>query len=431
MATMSTPSEIGSAVTDPADKPLDLDAYMCKWDQDLVEAGVSTGPSFAVNTGVPALALAMFAAAALATFLVPDRGDAFAPMAVAVLLAACAPWIGWLLYGDSGPTWWFIVLALAPVAALGFGHWFFEPLDLGSDVAQSLVVFPGLLLTILGIAVAPAAMAWGIGMLTYASLGGPLIAAWLLGKDVAANDVVTWHVVIALSVVAGYAIRFSYEANAAVVNAREALAWQAAAEERQRVARDVHDVVAHTLAVTMLHITAARMAVKRDAPDAAVAALEEAERQGRSSLGDIRRIVRLLRSNDAAGLEGVQPGLADLTILVDGYRAAGLPVEYSPARQEHHFSPTAELSLYRVLQEALTNAARHGGGAASVDLRETESGISLRIANPVTGPVPTRMRGSGLLGMRERITAVGGTIEAGIQDGRWIVHAVVPAEVSA
>jgi signal transduction histidine kinase len=129
---------------------------------------------------------------------------------------------------------------------------------------------------------------------------------------VASSDVVTWHVVVVLSLVAGYAVRFSYRAAASVTEAREALAWRAAAEERRRVARDVHDVVAHTLAVTMLHITAARMAVNRGAPDVAVNALEEAERQGRSSLADIRRIVRLLRAEEGSAIDAVQPGLADV-----------------------------------------------------------------------------------------------------------------------
>jgi signal transduction histidine kinase len=274
-------------------------------------------------------------------------------------------------------------------------------------------------------------MAAGIGVATYVSVAGPLVAAWITGKDVAAADVVTWHVVFALSVVAGYAIRFSYQANTAVTEAREALAWQTAAEERRRVARDVHDVVAHTLAVTMLHITAARMAVKRDAPDAAVAALEEAERQGRASLADIRRIVRLLRADDASSLETAQPGLGDIEALVGGYRAAGLFVEVSLANADLHTSPSAELALYRVLQEALTNAARHGSGSATVDLRRIDNGMVVHVENPLNAPVSSRMRGSGLLGMRERITAVGGTIEAGVQDGRWIVHAVVPGEVVA
>jgi signal transduction histidine kinase len=244
----------------------------------------------------------------------------------------------------------------------------------------------------------------------------------------------TWHVGFVLSVVAGYAVRFSYNANAEVTAAREALAWQAAADERRQVARDVHDVVAHTLAVTMLHITAARMAVLRSAPEEATAALEEAERQGRASLADIRRIVRLLRADDTSSLEATReatPGLADIQALVDGYRAAGLPVEMSISVEGHHASPTAELAIYRVLQEALTNAARHGSGPATVHLAANDREMTLHVDNPVGQPAAQRSRGSGLLGMRERIAAAGGRIGTGAQADRWIVRAVVPGEVAA
>ncbi len=390
MVTISSPRAIGDATNDTRERPLDLDAFQCQWDQDLAEAGVAHAPSAALNVGVPALTLAMLGAAALAAFLAPDQDRGIAPLGFALLLAACVPWIPWLLHGDDGPTWLFVGSALAPVAALGIGHWFVDAIGLGSDVAYPLLAFPGLLLAILGIAVAPAPMATGIGVAAYLSFGGPLFAAWFAGKDVAASDVVTWHVVIALGVVAGYAVRFSHEANAAVIAAREALAWQAA-EERRRVARDVHDVVAHTLAVTMLHITGARMAMNRGAPDVAVDALEEAERQGRSSLADIRRIVRLLRVDEGTTFDGPQPGLDDIGALVDGYRTAGLAVDLSVAIERTRSSAVAELVLYRVLQEALTNAARHGHGGATVQLEVSDTALQLRVENPVRPAAhPTR-----------------------------------------
>jgi len=431
MVTISSPRAIGDATNDTRERPLDLDAFQCQWDRDLAEAGVARAPSAALNVGVPALALAMLGAAALAAFLDPDPDRGIAPLGFALLLAACVPWIPWLLHGDDGPTWLFVGCALAPVAVLGIGHWFVDPIGLGSDVAYPLLAFPGLLLAILGIAVAPAAMATGIGVAAYLSFGGPLFAAWFAGKDVAASDVMTWHVVFVFSVVAGYAVRFSYRANAAVVDAREALAWQAAAEERRRVARDVHDVVAHTLAVTMLHITAARMAVIRGAPEVAVDALEEAERQGRSSLADIRRIVRLLRADEGSAFDGPQPGLDDIDALVDGYRTAGLAVELSVAIEHTRSSATAELALYRVLQEALTNAARHGQGGATVQLEARDAALQLRVENPVRQYTALSSRGSGLTGMRERIAAAGGTIEAGIREGRWVVSASVPGVETA
>ena len=94
-------------------------------------------------------------------------------------------------------------------------------------------------------------------------------------------------------------------------------------------------------------------------------------------------------------------------------------------------TPSAELAAYRVLQEALTNAARHGSGPATVELRVIDNELCLHIDNPVAGPSPREPRGSGLLGMRERIAAAGGTLDTGIRNGRWVVDAVIPAGVAA
>jgi signal transduction histidine kinase len=258
-----------------------------------------------------------------------------------------------------------------------------------------------------------------------------LLAAWVVGRDVDGMGVMAWQVAFVFGVAAGYAVRLSHSANMAVTEAREALAWQAVAEERRRVARDVHDVVAHTLAITMLHITAARMAVQRSDPAEAEEALEEAERHGRASLADIRRIVRLLRADDTSALDAAQPGLSDIKALVDGYRAAGLPVDLSLAVDEQFLSPGVEAAVYRVLQEALTNAARHGNGSTAVQLRATDSEINLKVENPVAHQATRRTQGSGLLGMKERISAAGGALEAGVQNGQWVVRVVVPTEAAA
>jgi signal transduction histidine kinase len=408
----------------------DFDAFRCQWEADLARAGVVRGPSWALNIGVPGLTLAILALALVLAIVAPDPDRGPAPLGIALLLAAAAPWVPWLLHGDDGPTWTFVALALAPVAALGVGHWFVDSIGLGSAVAYPLLAFPGLLLTILVIAAASPPIAIGTVVAAWGSFGGPLLAAAIAGRDVAATDVVTWHVVMVLSVAAGYAVRYSHGANAAVTAAREALAWQAAADERRQVARDVHDVVAHTLAVTMLHITGARMAVLRGAPDVAVEALEEAERQGRASLADIRRIVRMLRADDASALDAVQPGLADVEALIDRYRSAGLAVDLALTVDRPRSSPSAELALYRVLQEALTNAARHGDGSAAVQLLAVPDRMVLRIDNPVSPAPAASLKGSGLAGMRERVAAAGGTIEAGIRNGRWVVRATIPDGVA-
>jgi signal transduction histidine kinase len=177
----------------------------------------------------------------------------------------------------------------------------------------------------------------------------------------------------------------------------------------------------------MLHVTAARMAVKRSAPGDAEEALEEAERQGRASLADVRRIVRLLRADDAGNLDAAQPGLSDISSLIEGYRQAGLEIEFSNDLRHASLSPAAELAVYRVLQEALTNSARHGTGPTTIDVRSDREGVKLRIENALRQPPVRRNPGSGLVGMRERIAAAGGTLTAGVADGRWVVSALLPA----
>jgi signal transduction histidine kinase len=381
-----------------------------------------------IRFGVPALAVAMLVAAAIVAWLAPDAGQQPAPLALGVVAVAIAPWAWWLVHGDDGPTWTNNLLMMLPVLALGIGYWFVEALSLGSGAAYPLVLFPVLLVVILGIAVAEdQATSTAMAAAAAVASGAPLLAALLAGKGVDIPGLMTWIAAFALSVVAGWAAQTSYRANRAVSAAREALARQEAAEERRRIARDVHDVVAHTLSVTMLHITAARMAMNREETATAIAALEEAERQGRASLADIRRMVRLLRSDDASALEAAQPGLADVEALVGGYRAAGLPVTLHAATGTSSSSPGAELALYRVLQEALANASRHGTGEVAVKLDADAAGLRLRVDNPWR-PTEARSRGSGLAGMRERIAAAGGTIEAGVRDGRWVVQAIIPGD---
>jgi len=329
---------------------------------------------------------------------------------------------------DNGPSWSFAAFVLAPMAVLGIGRWS-AALGLGSDPAYYLATLPTLFLILLYTGFAPPRMAAGVATAAFGAFWAPLLAGWVWGRaNVDLTGAVIWSAGFAFCVAAGYAVRLSYIVNRRLTEAREALAWQAATDQRRRIAQDVHDVVAHTLAITMLHITAARMAVRRSSPAEAEEALEEAERHGRASLNDIRRIVRLLRSDDATAVDAAQPGLADVEALADSYRAAGLPVEMSLSTDGRRTSPTAELALYRVLQESLANAARHGSGPATVNLRVIDDAMSLDVANPVQRQAAQSSQGSGLLGMRERITTAGGTIEAGAQNGHWIVRATVPRD---
>jgi signal transduction histidine kinase len=396
------------------------DTFACTWERDLHQAGVEVGSvSTAVTIGIPAVALATYAAAAAAAALAQGW------VGIAILAVASLPWVRWLVAGDEGPRWTFAAFVLTPLAVLGFCQWFLPAAGLRGDVAYLLLALPVLFLVALMVGFARTRLAVGVAVGGYLAYGVPLVAGAATGH--LADPVLAtlvWHVGVALAVAAGYSVRLSYLVNAKVTEARDARARQAAADQRREIARDVHDVVAHTLAITMLHVTAARMAVRRSSPEDAEDALAEAERHGRASLADIRRIVRVLR-DDQAAVALAQPGIADVETLAESYRAAGLPVRLSLTVPDDT-GTAAQLAVYRVLQEALANAARHGSGPATVDLSVSDGAMTLRVRNPVPDEV-TPGQGSGLVGMRERISAAGGTIDAGVRDGSWVVRAVIPA----
>jgi signal transduction histidine kinase len=242
-------------------------------------------------------------------------------------------------------------------------------------------------------------------------------------------NLAVWSLGVTLMIVAGMGLRVCV---LAIIEARDLRAAQAASEERRQIARDVHDVVAHTLAVTMLHVTAARMAVLRSAPTEAVESLEEAERSGRASLSDVRRIVRLLRAVDdpPTALDAAQPDVTDIPTLVDGYRSAGLDVAMTLVGSTERVSPALGLTVYRVAQEALANAARHGDGTAALELLVVDGEVRLNVSNAAMG-TRAGSRGSGLTGMEERVAATGGQIDVGQRNARWVVRARLPLAAAA
>ena len=216
----------------------------------------------------------------------------------------------------------------------------------------------------------------------------------------------------------------------------------AAAEERTRIAREVHDVVAHSLTVTMLHVTGARRALTHD-PSRAAEALERAETVGRESLESIRQMVGLLRTHDPSN--GVDesaaplPELADIPALVDQFRQAGLRIAADLELEGVSADPTTSLTAFRVVQEALSNALQHSPGApVELSVAEDGHGTVLRIVaeNPThesgASARPGRRVGLGLLGMSERVRAAGGSVEAGATDvNTWRIEAALPLRRAA
>jgi signal transduction histidine kinase len=215
-----------------------------------------------------------------------------------------------------------------------------------------------------------------------------------------------------------------------LVAAREDLARQAVLDERRRIARDVHDLVGHGLAAVMLHVTGARHVLRRDLA-AADEALAEAEAVGRRSLHELGRTLSLLRAEGEGGAAAPVPSAADITAAVEAAGATGADVRYRSVGDVGRVDPIVGLCLYRVAEEALTNARRHAP-AAVTDVVLTVDGDVATLAIDSRGPVaPADPRDAdrrrfGLVGMRERMTAIGGEIDAGPTAGGWLVHCRAP-----
>ncbi|MEY2403941.1 MAG: hypothetical protein QOD38_1492 [Acidimicrobiaceae bacterium] len=234
-----------------------------------------------------------------------------------------------------------------------------------------------------------------------------------------------WSAGIAAALLAGMFIRALIVGIVNTKVAQTALSEQATTAERQRIAREVHDVIAHSLTVTMLHLTAARLAVGRGDSTAATEALEEAERAGRTSLNEIRHTVGLLRADGAPDTSPL-PSADDVPSLVEGYRAAGLDVSLDLHGDLGTIEPAAGLALYRIVQESLTNAGRHAPGAHTTVHIDTGPPLHVDVRSQGGMPVGLRGGGLGLAGMAERAAALGGMFEAGSSGNGWRVAATLP-----
>ena len=203
------------------------------------------------------------------------------------------------------------------------------------------------------------------------------------------------------------------------------LAARTRAEERSRIAGEVHDVIGHVLTVSLLHIGSARLALDDD-PDAARASLLEAERLARRSLEEVRATVGLMRTDDPARMAPL-PDAVDITGLVESFQRAGSPVGLRVEGSLASLGPARGLAVYRIVQEALTNAARHAPGQpVTVQVSMSDAEVRVAVRNGGT-PDPTNSPGSGLAGMRDRAEAVGGRFTAGAVNQGWLVEAVLPS----
>jgi signal transduction histidine kinase len=209
------------------------------------------------------------------------------------------------------------------------------------------------------------------------------------------------------------------------------LAAQAVADERRRIARELHDVVAHHVSVMSVLAAGARRVLTRE-PDAADEALRTIEETGRASLREMRLMLSVLRTDAEREAElAPQPGLAGIEAVVEQVREAGLPVTLQVSGEPSRLDPGVALAVYRIVQEALTNTLKHAGEAsASVRLEVDRRWLDLEVFDTGRGPGPGDRRvGHGVLGMRERVALYGGSLQTGPRaGGGFRVYARIPVE---
>jgi signal transduction histidine kinase len=239
-----------------------------------------------------------------------------------------------------------------------------------------------------------------------------------------------WAFAFTIAWMGGAAFRRQVQIAFELAQAQTRLSEQAVEEERHRLARDIHDLIAHSLAVTMLQLSGARLALKAGDTEEALAALEDAEAAGRSAMTEIHRTVGLLGSGGAEGGQRSTPIAADLPGLIESFRDAGLKIDFELAGSLVTVPLAAGLASYRVVQESLANAVKHAPGApVQLSVSVTISDIRIWVVNPVVvGAVSVTSGGNGLRGMAERAELLGGVAAAGNGDGTWKVDARIPWE---
>ena len=279
---------------------------------------------------------------------------------------------------------------------------------------------------------------WGFG----SALFGGLVAAvfMVIVNGVAFGTGTGWEKVTAgtlLLVLSVMALGFAWVCGLlwrVVLRARRTRSAQLQAEslaaeeqERVRIARDMHDVVAHSLAVVIAQADGARYAAAVQ-PEVATEALGTIAQTARGALSDVRMLLTQLRHRQG---DGPQPTLADLEALFAQVRQAGIEPRVTVDPMPPGEPPAAiQLAVYRILQEALTNAIRHGDGAVDVHIAWLPDRVDVDVRNTVASEATSIPGGHGLIGMRERAQLVGGSLQAERRGAQFVVHATLPIGVS-
>jgi len=273
---------------------------------------------------------------------------------------------------------------------------------------------------------------WHLGSTTrsLAIVGASAAAPWFVAHHMVPDSGIGWTAWSSASVFTfalGLTLRRQRSLITQLEQAREELAEQAVAEERRRIARELHDLAGHTLAAVLLHVTGARYVLRRDL-DEAERALLDAETVGRASLDQIRATVAALRT-DERGTDPALAGSADVEALAEEYRRAGLAVTTAIEPVAADVGGPVGTALHRIARESLANVARHAPGNR-VELAVATDGDEVRLVVADHGsPAVGAATGSGhfgIVGMRERARALGGELDAGPTADGWRVEARLP-----
>jgi signal transduction histidine kinase len=253
------------------------------------------------------------------------------------------------------------------------------------------------------------------------------LAAIEPGQPVGFADVAFFVVFFGAPVVAGRLFRLRSERERVLVDEHQTRTATAIADERARIARELHDVVAHAISVIVLQARGGRRMLDDD-PGETRAALDAIEHAGEQALVEMRRLLGMLRAADERAALVPQPGLARIEDLVAQVSAAGLPVDVYVEGEPRELPPGVDVSAYRIVQEALTNALKHAGPArATVRLRYGNDALELEVVDTGAGTGSEGGSGHGLVGIRERVGVYGGEIEAGVRaDGGFGVRVRLP-----
>ncbi|MEL7311530.1 MAG: sensor histidine kinase [Pseudomonadota bacterium] len=208
---------------------------------------------------------------------------------------------------------------------------------------------------------------------------------------------------------------------------QHAEAERAVAAERTRIAREMHDVVAHQVSLMTVQAGAARTVTETD-PTAAGDAMAAVESAGRQALTEMRGLLGVLRPADGSAALSPQPGLDDIEALVQQVRDVGPMVELEQAGELSELPARLQLTIYRIVQEALTNVIKHAGEMVQVvvSIQGSDESIELRVSDNGTSTIGSSSGGHGIIGMRERVELLNGTLSAGPTPTGFEVHAVLP-----